>query len=102
MGERLLFGLSWLQGSVSALLSYRKDFKISSIFAVCLDTAMSRQDNFFLLVRACSSLDEIYALMLTLNEPWNFLLFLQYYVVFLFFECCLSSGGIFLSFYSYL
>ncbi len=36
--------------------------------------------------------------MLVLSEHWIFLLFLQYYVVFLFFECCLSSGGIFFLF----
>ncbi len=64
-----------MYGSVSALLSQRKDFKFSSIFAVCLDTAMSRQDNFFLLVRVCSSLDEIYTLMLILSEPWIFFYF---------------------------
>ncbi len=33
--------------------------------------------------------------MLVLSEHWIFLLFLQYYGVFLFFEYCLSSGGIF-------
>jgi hypothetical protein len=38
--------------------------------------------------------------MLVLSEHWVFLLFLQYYGVFLFFECCLSSGGIF--FFSFL
>ncbi len=37
--------------------------------------------------------------MLALSEHWIFLLFLQYYVVLIFFECCLSSGGILLSFY---
>ncbi len=31
--------------------------------------------------------------MLVLSEPWIFIF--QYYVVFLFFEYCLSSGGIF-------
>ncbi len=36
--------------------------------------------------------------MLVLSEHWIFLLFLQYYVIFLFFECCLSSGGIFFLF----
>ncbi len=56
------------------MLSQRKDFKLSSIFAVCLDTAMSRQDNFFLLVRVCSSFDEI-SLMLILSEPWIFFYF---------------------------
>ncbi len=54
------------------MLSQRKDFKFSSIFVVCLATAMSRQDNFFLLVRVCFSLDEIYALILILSEPWIF------------------------------
>ncbi len=37
-------------------------------------------------------------LMLLLSEHWVFLLFLQYYGVFLFLECCLSAGGIFLFF----
>ena len=37
MGEGLLFGLSWLQGSVSTLLPYRKVVKVffnSSLFVV--------------------------------------------------------------------
>jgi hypothetical protein len=37
--------------------------------------------------------------MLVLSEQWIFLLFLQYYGVFLFFEYCLSSGGIFFFFF---
>jgi hypothetical protein len=77
------------------LLSQRKDFKFSSIFAVCLDTAMSRQDNFFLLVRVCSSLDEIYTLMLILSEPWIFFYFRSVMSFFFSFEYCLYSGGIF-------
>jgi hypothetical protein len=48
------------------------------------------------LVRVCSSLGEIYALMLILSKFWIFFLFSQFYVDFLFFEYCLSSGGIFI------
>ncbi len=64
-GCRVQSALCFLKGRTSSF---------SSIFAVCLDTAMSRQDNFFL-VRVCSSLDEIYALMLILSEPWIFFYF---------------------------
>ncbi len=50
----------------------------------------------FLLVRVCSSLDEVYVLMLILSKPWIFFYFCNFISVFIFFEYCLSSGGIFI------
>jgi hypothetical protein len=57
---------------------------------------MSRQDNFFLLVRVCSISWWDLCSFVDIKWALDFLLFLQYYVVFLFFEYCLYTGGIFL------
>jgi hypothetical protein len=46
MGEGLLFGLSWLDGSVSTVLSERKVVKVSSVFR-CLSNHV--EVNFFYL-----------------------------------------------------
>ena len=46
MGEGLLFGLSWLDGSVSTLLSERKVVKVSSVLC-CLSNHV--EVNFFYL-----------------------------------------------------
>ncbi len=73
----------------------------SSIFAVCLDTAMSRRDNFFF-VRVCSSLDEIYALMLILSEPWIFSYLCSIMSFFFPLNIVFYSGGIFHFFSMYL
>ncbi len=47
MGEGLLLGLSWLQGSVSTVLSERKVVKVSSIIR-CLSNHV--EVNFFYLI----------------------------------------------------
>jgi hypothetical protein len=47
MGEGLLLGLSWLDGSVSAVLSERKVVKVSS-FLCCLSNHV--EVNFFYLI----------------------------------------------------
>ncbi len=47
MGEGLLFGLSWLDGSVSTVLSERKVVKVSSILR-CLSDHV--EVNFFYLI----------------------------------------------------
>jgi hypothetical protein len=47
MGEGLLLGLSWLDGSVSAVLSERKVVKVSSILC-CLPNHV--EVNFFYLI----------------------------------------------------
>jgi hypothetical protein len=70
----------------------------SPIFAVCVDTAMSRQDNFFFfLVKVCSILG--YSVLFCWYEViTEFFFYTCSYCVFLYFEYCLSSGGIFFFF----
>ena len=50
------FFLGFPGREVQSVLSFLKGktLSFSPIFAVCVDTAMSRQDNFFSLVKVCS------------------------------------------------
>ncbi len=58
MGEGLLLGLSWLDGSVSSLLSERKVVKVSSILC-CLPNHV--EVNFFYLISVWFSVGFIWS-----------------------------------------
>jgi len=62
-GREVQSVLSFLKGKTSSF---------SPIFAVCVDTAMSRQDNFFLLVKVCSISWLYVYFFVGISEHWIF------------------------------
>ncbi len=82
--------------SVLCFLKERTSSFLQSSLSVLIQPCLGKII-LFLLVRVCSSLDEIYALMLILSEPWIFFYFCSI-MSFFFLEYFLYSGGIFFFF----
>jgi hypothetical protein len=68
------FFLGFPDREVQSVLSFLKGktSSFSPIFAVCVDTAMSRQDNFFLLVKVCSISWLYVYFFVGISEHWIF------------------------------
>ena len=68
------FFLGFPGSEVQSVLGFLKGKTsiFSPIFAVCVDTAMSRQDNFFLLVKVCSISWLYVYFFVGISEHWIF------------------------------